>query len=99
MLRHSFNRFTPLDIGEAIKDLNSGKSSGMDMLYGKYFKYAHNKVNVLLALVFNCMVIYGFVPDIMNTLLVQLVKDTKDNLSLRDNYRPLAITCIASKIL
>lgn len=96
----SFNRFVPLEIGEAIKDLKSGKCSGMDTLYGEHFKYAHNKVNVLLALVFNCIVIHGFMPDnIMDTLLVPLVKDKRGNLSLSDNYRPLAITCIASKVL
>ena len=35
----------------------------------------------------------------MDTLLTPLVKDKKGDLSKSDNYRPLAITCIASKIL
>ena len=35
----------------------------------------------------------------MDTFLVPLVKDSKGKLCSGDNYRPLAITCIASKVL
>ena len=96
----SFVRFTAEEVAESIKDLKNGKTSGLDLLYGEHFKYAHAKVNVLLALVFNCMIIHSFMPDsIMDTILVPLVKDKKCSLSDSDNYRPLAITCVASKIL
>ena len=96
----SFNRFTSSEVSKVITQLKAGKSCGKDSLYGEHFKYAHNKINVMLALVFNCIVIHGFLPEsIMDTLIRPLVKDKKGNLSQSDNYRPLAITCIASKAI
>ena len=35
----------------------------------------------------------------MDTVLVSLVKDRKGILTDKDNYRPIAITCVTSKIL
>ena len=35
----------------------------------------------------------------MDTFIVPLVKDKKGNLSAKDNYRPLAITCVLPKML
>jgi hypothetical protein len=53
-----------------------------------------------LALVVNAMIIHGHVPrQMMDTFIVPLVKDKKGNLSAKDNYRPLAITCVLSKML
>ena len=34
----------------------------------------------------------------MDSIIVPMVKDKKGNLSSKDNYRPLAITCIISKV-
>ena len=35
----------------------------------------------------------------MDTILVPLVKDKRGKLTESDNYRPLAITCVMSKIM
>ena len=95
-----FESFSLSDVGEAIKAIKHGKSAGMDGIYGEHFIHAHKKVNVLLCLVFNAMVIHGYLPSqLLNTIIVPLVKDKRGNLTDGDNYRPLAITCIASKIL
>ena len=94
-----FERFSHNEVQEAVKNIKNGKSAGKDGVYGEHFKYAHESINVLLALVFNCMVIHGFLPDnLMDTLLVPLIKDKKGNVTHSDNYRPQAITCLASKI-
>ena len=95
-----FERFTSNDVKLAMKNVKSGKSPGMDGLYGEHFKYAHDKLYTLLSLLFNAIIIHGFLPDkIMDTLLVPLVKDKKGCLTKSDNYRPLALTCIVSKVL
>jgi hypothetical protein len=98
--KQMFNRFTSSDVAECINMLKVGKSAGLDNLFGEHFKFAHHKLHVLLSLVFNAMIVHGFIPiNFMDTLIILLVKNKKGNLSDKDNYRPLAITCIASKLL
>lgn len=90
---------TPVDVKEAIKDLKSGKSAGLDNLTSEHFKYASDKLYVLLCLVINSMLTHGFLPSkFMDTLLIPIVKDKKGNITDGDNYRPIAITCVASKV-
>ena len=95
-----FERFTIENVKLSMKHVKSGKSPGMDGLYGEHFKHAHDKLYALLALLYNAIIIHGFLPDkIMDTLLVPLVKDKRGCLTKSDNYRPLALTCIVSKVL
>jgi exonuclease III len=94
------NRFTSCEINECIRKLKNGKVAGLDNLYGEHFKYANEKLCVLLSLVFNAMIIHGHLPaELMDTIIIPLLKDKQGDLSDVNNYRPLAITCIASKIL
>lgn len=95
-----FERFTVCDVKDALKNVKLGKACGFDQLYGEHLRYAHQRLHVLLALLFNTFVIHGHIPsEFMDTILVPLVKDKNGNLSDKDNYRPLALTCILSKIL
>jgi retron-type reverse transcriptase len=46
------------------------------------------------------MLLHGYLPDkLMETVIVPIVKDKKGDITLMDNYRPIAITSIFSKIL
>ena len=93
------DRFSHSDVEEAIKTLKSGKASGCDGLSGEHFKYAHTKINVLLSLVINCMICHNFLPEsLMKTAIVPIIKDKKGDLSCKDNYRPVAITSVVSKV-
>ena len=48
----------------------------------------------------NSMLIHSYVPlDCMLTCNVPLVKDKKGDLTSKDNYRPIALTCIISKVI
>ena len=94
-----FDRINAGEVSAAIKQIKNGKSSGIDELYGEHFKFAHSKLYVLIALVLNAMIIHNFLPQMfMDTILVPLIKDKKGVFNSSDNYRPLAITCVASKI-
>ena len=94
-----FDRFTVSEVHEAINKLKNGKSAGLDNIYGEHFKLAHPKICILLCIVFNAMLIHSFLPDnLMNTIIVPLIKDRRGDITNIDNYRPLAITCVASKI-
>jgi hypothetical protein len=93
-------RITPDDMYNAIKQLKAGKSAGLDGLMSEHLTNAAPQLNVLLSLVFNCMLTHGYLPSkLMDTCLVSVVKDKKGNLSDKDNYRPIALTNVISKVL
>ena len=96
----SFVRFTIHDVIVALKSLKNGKASGLDNMYGEHFKYCNDKVAALLSIVFNAMVIHDYLPEnMLDTIIVPLLKDKQGDITDHDNYRPLALTCVASKIL
>ena len=94
------NVVTYCDVEKVIKNLKDGKSNGMDGIYSEHFKYADKKINCILKLCFNAMFMHGYIPPtLMDTIIIPLVKDNKGDITDRDNYRPIALTCVSSKIL
>ena len=93
-------RHKPDDVAKAIKELKRNKSPGADMLTSEHFLYASENLHVLLSLLFNCVNIHGYLPThLMKTIIVPIVKDNKGILTDKNNYRPIALTCVASKLL
>ena len=92
--------FTPDEIASVIKDLKNGKACGRDRLQSEHFKYGSDKLSVLLCLLFNAMIIHGYLCEgLMDTVLIPIVKDKKGDISCKDNYRPIALTSVISKLL
>ena len=88
------------EISNAISDLPSGKAVGADNLSCEHYKFSSNRLHVLLALLYSAFLIHGFLPDdFMKSIIVPLVKDKTGDLTSKDNYRPIAISTPASKIL
>ena len=54
--------FTSNDICEAIKKLKSGKSPGLDKLSSENFKYASERLFVMLSLLYNACLLHGYLP-------------------------------------
>ena len=97
---HYTRRFTPNDIAEILPQLKLRKSSGNDGIAGEHLRYAHDKITFYLSMLFNAMLIHGYMPqDLMDTILIPIVKDRKGVITDKNNYRPVAITSIISKIL
>ena len=91
--------FQTTDIKRAVDDMKFGKANGLDGLTSEHFKYASEKLYVLLCICFNAMLLHSHVPtEFSNTILVPIIKDKKGNITDPDNYRPIAITTVASKI-
>jgi hypothetical protein len=104
MLRNVTHRdivkFEVLEIVDALKSLKCGKSAGLDHLQGEHFKFADTTISCLLCMLFNAVIIHGYLPSkLMETIIIPLVKDKKGLITDKDNYRPVAITCVASKLL
>jgi len=95
-----FDRFTPHEVSHAISKLKTGKAPGPDNLAAEHFKHAGQSINVLLAILLNGCVIHSYLPPgLMKTVIVPIVKDVKGDVSSKENYRPIAITSILSKII
>ena len=90
---------TAIGVKNAIADLKLGKASGLDTLSAEHFRYASNRISVLLSLCFNAMLIHSYVPKAFSdTVLVPIIKNKKGDITDIDNYRPIAITSVASKV-
>ena len=88
------------DVMTAISKLKLGKAVGMDGLSSEHVKLSHTLLNDLLATVFRLMLSHGFLPlQIMDTTIISLLKDKKGSSTDKNNYRPIAITCVLSKVL
>ena len=91
--------FTVEDVKECVKHLKKGKSAACDQLQAEHLQYASTRVSVLLSFLFNAIVVHDFIPlSLMDTVLIPIVKDKKGDVTDQDNYRPIAITTVLSKL-
>ena len=75
------------------------KAPGPDGLTVEHFKYASNEIVVLLALLFSSMFIHGYMPLLLiESLLVPIVKNKCASLTAKENYRPIALSNIVTKM-
>ena len=90
----------PDEIQEAIKKLEDNKSCGLDNINAEHLKNASQKLIPLLALCITGFLVHGVLPDSMiSVLLVPVIKNKSGKINSKDNYRPIALACILSKVL
>jgi exonuclease III len=88
------------DIESAIKQLKCGKSGGCENIYADHIVHGTHKLNVMLSLVYNAMIVHAFSPSVLLTgLLVPIPKDRKKSMCSSDNYRAIALNSILCKVL
>ena len=88
------------EIEDAINKLKGGKSCGIDGIYAEHLKHSTNRIWGLLAQCFTSCFVHGFLPDsLMSVILCPIVKDKAGKINSKDNYRPIAIASIMSKLL
>ena len=93
-------RITPDNVKDATLSMKMGKSAGLDKLRAENLIFAGGRLIVLLSILFNLILIHGCVPTgLMETVIVPIIKDKKKSISDKDNYRPIAITSVISKVL
>lgn len=90
---------TPGEVRYAIEKLAENKACGPDRTTAEHLKHASSKITVLLALCFTGFLIHGVLPDSMITvLLVPVIKDKTGKISGTENYRPIALASVISKV-
>ena len=91
---------SPGEIEDAINNLAAGKSCGLDGIYSEHLKYACVTYKTLLAKCMTSFLIHGSLPEsLMSVVLVPIIKDKSGKINSKDNYRPIAIASIMSKLL
>lgn len=88
------------EITSAIKSLSLGKSCGMDGIYAEHLKYCSDLIVPILSKCFSSFFVHGFLPSrLLSVVLVPIVKDKTAKITSKDNYRPIALASVVSKVL
>ena len=82
--------------------LDLHKACGSDVICSEHLTYASNVLGPLLtlAMCFTGFISHGFLPESMlSFVLVPVIKDTTGKISSKDNYRPIALASVISKLI
>ena len=85
-------------VDKLLQGLSPNKASGPDEISLKILKELHHEIAPILTLIFNLSLETGVVPIDWRTADVVPV-NKKGSKSKASNYRPISLTCIASKLL
>ena len=88
------------EVSYTIGKLALNKSCGLDQITAEHLKLSSYRVSVLLSLCFSGMLMHGTIPgSMLSVLLVPVVKDKTGKISCTENYRPIALASVLSKVL
>ena len=78
------------EIQDIIHAMPVGKSPGYDSVSNEHFKYANEKLHVLMSLLYSSMLIHGFLPDAMMIIIISpIIKNKAGDLSDNITTDPL----------
>ena len=85
---------------EAINELGLNKSAGMDGITAEHLKYASKELPYLLSMCITSCFSHGYLPESMlSVIIAPVIKDKAGNINAKDNYRPIALASIISKVV
>ena len=88
------------EVERAVCELVVNKSCGIDGIYAEHMLCSSYVLFRLLALCMSSFLVHGFLPDeMMAVALVQIIKSKSGRIMSKDNYRPIALASIFSKVL
>ena len=88
------------EISEIIRGLSNGKAAGTDNLTAENLKYADLKLPTLLSLFVTSVLFHGHLPNsLIESVIVPIIKDKNKRVSDKNNYRPIGLSNICTKIL
>ena len=87
------------DVERCIKMLKINKAASFDGIMSEHILYCHPAIIVHLKILFSLMLTHAYVPDAFGLgIVIPIVKDRHGDLSNVDNYRPITISPVVSKI-
>ena len=90
------------EIKRAVRELVVNQSCGIDGIYAEHMLYSSHVLFRLLGLCrpMSSFLVHGFLPDeMMAVALVPIIKSKSGRIMSKDNYRPIALASIVSKVL
>jgi len=76
------------------------KAAGVDGIEAEHLRYAYSRVCVILALLFNAMLIHGVVPTMFGAgIIIPLIKGNNMDGSSSSNYRGITLSVHIFKVL
>jgi exonuclease III len=91
---------TSAEVQAAIRRLKCGKSSGKDEISSEHLAFCGGRIFDILCDFFNCCITHAYLPSqLLDTVIVPIIKDKRADITDINNYRPIALTCIISKVL
>ena len=90
---------TPRMVKYDIDKLKSGKACGNDGLSAEHFIHSDRRITILLSIFYNKVISHGHLTDdFMKTIIILLINNKSGDTSNVNNYRPIALVTVASKI-
>ena len=94
------HQFSVRDVEQAICYLKSNKIDTDGVFNSNHFIYGTNRLNVLITILFNCMIAHGQFPSqFQQSVVIPIPKSKRKSLNCSDNYRGIALGSIAGKLL
>ena len=88
------------EVEGAIEELDNNKSCGLDGVYAEHLKCCSKIIPSLLPMCITSLFTHGFLPAAMlSVVLVPIIKDKCGKISSKDNYRPIDLASIVSKVI
>ena len=86
-------------VDKCIKNMKLKKAAGLDNIESEHLLYAHPLLVLLLKLLFNSILHFGYVPDNFGCgVMIPVIKDKNGSASSIDNYRGITLSSNVSKL-
>ena len=72
----------------------------MKLISSEHLKYAGMKLPIMLSLFISSSLIHGYLPcSFMTSVIVPVIKDKNKRISDKNNYRPICLSNVITKVL
>ena len=82
-----------------MRKLKLGKAAGIDGITAEHIIHSFPSIYVHLKFLFNIMITHSYVPNMFGCgILIPIIKDKTGNSASVENYRPITLCPVISKI-
>ena len=88
------------EVEQAVMRLRHKKACGLDGIYAEHITNCSRRLFTIMVMCLSGFFVHGFLPDAMlSVVLVPIIKDKCGKINSKDNYRPVALASVTSKIV